>query len=97
MDVVYKALTRPAMFMGVPLIPLMFVSLPLIVLSFWLNRFGLGLWGLLGLFPVYGVMWYVSRKDDHYLSLYILRLQYRPKNTNNGVVVYYPHTFSVPS
>ncbi|MCD9538974.1 VirB3 family type IV secretion system protein [Photobacterium carnosum] len=95
MDVVYKALTRPAMFMGVPLIPLMFVSLPLIVISFWFNRFGFGLWGLFSLFPAYGVMAFISRNDDHYLSLYVLRLKYRPKNSVKGVIVYYSRPFSV--
>lgn len=97
MDVVYKALTRPAMFLGVPLIPLLLVSAPIVIISFWFNRFGLDLWALLALFPAYIVMAMISHKDDHYLSLYILRIKYRPKNNVNGVVVYYPHSFSVKS
>ena len=96
-DVIYRGCTQPPMIKGVPLKPIVLVALIVTFLSFTLNYFGYGLWGILTFIPIYIVMRVISYNDSHYLNLWMLRLKFRLRDKNRrfyGAVVYSPSDYT---
>ena len=59
MEPIYKALTRPAMLFGVPMVPLVVVLGAIILLAFWINL----LIAIL-IIPAVFIMQQITKKDD---------------------------------
>jgi type IV secretion system protein VirB3 len=81
-DPLFKGLTRPAMFFGVPLVPLALVVLPVILLSIWTN-FLL----IFSLVPIVIAMKVFAKADPNKFRLHGLRLWCRgiPHRNRNAL------------
>lgn len=80
-NALFKGLTRPAMFFGVPITPL-FVSVAVIFLfSFYTQNFLF----ILAFFPIYMVMKAMTKKDDFIFKLYFLKLKFFTNPANKKV------------
>lgn len=94
----FKACTRPAMLASVPVKPLLVASGTILLASLWANYlFDVGLWGLL-LLPInYGVMRYITHRDDGMFGLLWLRIlcrkHDRTRRVYGGFTVYSPLPF----
>ncbi len=92
-DPIFKACTRPATALSVPMVPLVVVCGNIIIVSMLMQYLGAGLWGLLTIPPVYLVMRIITKYDDAQFSLLWLRARCRYKNWNwrfYGASVYNP-------
>ncbi len=85
-DVIFKGATRPAMVMGVPLLPLVVVGLAGVLATVW----ALQLWGLWVALVILAlcalalvVMRWISKSDDQKLNQMLLRLQSLPARRNS--------------
>lgn len=84
-DRIFKGATRPAMMLGVPIIPCILVIGAFIILAMWaLVFFGAvtGLSVLVVLAFVIAVMRFMSSQDDHRLNQYLMYLRSRPFRRN---------------
>jgi type IV secretion system protein VirB3 len=93
---IFKACTRPAMLLSVPMTPLLVVNCVIVLVSMWANFFGFGIWGILIIFPVYFIMRGITKFDDNMFSLLWLKLLCRRTNTNRSfynAAVYCPLPF----
>ena len=70
MEPIYKALTRPAMLFGVPMVPLVVVLGAIILLAFWINL----LIAIL-IIPAVFIMQQITKKDDMAFRLLFLKIQ----------------------
>ncbi len=84
-DLIFKGATRPAMVMGIPLLPLVGVGLIGTLLTMW----SLQIFGWMAAFPVLigallvmVAMRLVSKSDDQKLNQLLLRLQSWPARRN---------------
>lgn len=68
-DPLFGGLTRPAMLLGIPLVPLFLVGLPVILLSIWINFFL-----ILSLVPILVSMKVFAKADPNKFRLHGLRL-----------------------
>lgn len=93
----FKACTRPAMILSVPMKPLLVSSGLILMLGMWANYFGLGLWGLTLLLPNYIIMRVITRVDDRMFGLLWLRFLCRrydhTRRFYRGITVYSPLLF----
>lgn len=93
----FKACTRPAMILFVPMTPLLVSSGLILMLGMWANYFGAGLWGLLLLLPNYVIMRVISYVDDGMFGLLWLRFLCRrydhTRRFYGGATVYSPLPF----
>lgn len=85
-DLIFKGATRPAMVMGIPLLPLVVVGLVGVLLTMW----GLQIFGwmaavvvLLSTGLALAVMRIISKSDDQKLNQLLLRLQSWPARRNS--------------
>lgn len=97
-DPLFKGCTRPAMVMGVPMVPLLVVSVTCFLPGMWILIFV----GLIGLVLILGVLpiciWLlreITKKDDHRLNQLILRTTLRLRQINRshwgkGITAYSP-------
>ncbi|MFT3960908.1 type IV secretion system protein VirB3 [Propionivibrio sp.] len=97
-DPLFKGCTRPAMLLGVPMIPMMVVCMAIFLPGMWVLLFA----GPIGLVLIFGVLpgcvWWmreVTKKDDYRLEQLILRLSLRIRQVNGalwgkGVAAYSP-------
>ncbi|MDM0036743.1 VirB3 family type IV secretion system protein [Variovorax sp. J22P271] len=84
-DRIFKGATRPAMMLGVPIVPCILVIGAFIVLAMWALVFSgavTGLSVLVVLVFVIAVMRYMSSQDDHRLNQYLMYLRSRPFRRN---------------
>ena len=70
-EVIYKGLTRPVMFFGVPIAPLFFVSFVITLLSLWISMLF-----LTTIIPAVFILKEISKKDDFIFRLSILDYNY---------------------
>lgn len=81
----FKGCTRPAMFIGVPLMPFLLVSGCFLLLIVWCMQFVSG-YAALMLFLVYVpmllVMRQITKKDDQRLRQMLLRMRMRVRHLN---------------
>lgn len=97
-DPLFKGCTRPAMLVGVPLIPMIVVCIAIFVPGMWILLFfgPIGLVLILGVLPgCIGWMREVTKKDDYRLEQLILRGSLRIRQANSalwgkGIAVYSP-------
>lgn len=88
-DPLFKGCTRPAMFMGVPLVPLMFVCSGELLLAAWFTLF------LLILIPVSViVMRMIVAHDDQQFRLLGLRFKFRLQYTNRNSALWGASSYS---
>lgn len=97
-DPLFKGCTRPAMLLGVPLVPLVLVSMLLLLIGIW--SFMLvpvfGLFMIAVILPAsIGWMRHVTKKDDFRLEQLLLRFSLRSRQRNTlhwgkGVAAYSP-------
>lgn len=87
-DRIFKGATRPAMMLGVPIIPCILVMGTFLLMAVW----GLVFFGfvfclsmLIILAFVIGILRYMSRQDDQRLNQYVLYLKNRPFNRNKKI------------
>lgn len=97
-DPLFKGCTRPAMIMGVPMVPLLAVSVMCFLPGMWILIFI----GQVGLILIFGVLpiniWLlreITKKDDHRLNQLILRITLRLRQSNRshwgkGITAYSP-------
>ena len=97
-DPLFKGCTRPAMLVGVPMVPMIVVCIGLFVPGMWLLLFA----GRIGLVLIFGVLpiciWWmreVTKKDDYRLEQLIMRWSLRSRQRNSalwgkGVAAYSP-------
>jgi type IV secretion system protein VirB3 len=77
-DIIFKGATRPAMVMGIPMLPLIVVGLSGVLLTLWaLQLVGplLAFAVLLATFACLVAMRVISKADDQKLNQMVLRLQ----------------------
>src|ERR1700722_10284977 len=76
-DPVFKGCTRPAMLWGVPLVPFLMVGGGMLIPGIWalLASPPLGVGLLFLMIPVFVAMRVITRRDDHRLAQYALRLR----------------------
>jgi type IV secretion system protein VirB3 len=85
-DLIFKGATRPAMVMGIPLLPMVVVGLCGVLVTMWLLQiFGWIAGGLAMLLTALAlaVMRWVSKSDDQKLNQMVLRLQGWPARRNS--------------
>lgn len=97
-DPLFKGCTRPAMLIGVPMIPMIAVCLAIFLPGMWILLFfgPIGLVLILGVLPV--CIWWmreVTKKDDYRLEQLLLRWSLRSRQVNGalwgkGVAAYSP-------
>lgn len=83
----FKGCTRPAMFMGVPLVPFLLVSgaaLLAAVWSFYLVSAYLALLIAIACAPIVLAMRLVTKRDDQRLRQLLLRARLRTRHANRG-------------
>ncbi|HGS4649671.1 TPA: type IV secretion system protein VirB3 [Vibrio cholerae] len=93
---IFKACIRPAMLLSVPMTPLLASCALIILLSMWANFFGLGMWGLFLMIPVYIGMRAITKYDDGMFGLLWLKFKCRRTNANRSfyqAAVYCPLPF----
>nr|WP_045394974.1 VirB3 family type IV secretion system protein [Vibrio rotiferianus] len=93
---IFKACTRPAMLLSVPMIPLLVSCGFIVLISMWVNFFGFGMWGLLLLIPSYAGMRIITKFDDGMFGLLWLKFKCRRTNANRSfynAAVYCPLPF----
>jgi type IV secretion system protein VirB3 len=77
-DVIFKGATRPAMMLGVPIVPFILVTGTHILLAMWslvlMSTFGSFVILAAGLMNIM-VLRYISTQDDQRLSQYLLRFK----------------------
>jgi type IV secretion system protein VirB3 len=78
-DPLFKGATRPAMVLGVPLMPLIFVGGSVLMLSMWTTIFVLA-----ALPPIVFVMRQVAKVDDRQFHLLWLKFQFRVLHPNRN-------------
>lgn len=76
-DPLFKGCTRPAMFLGVPLVPLLVAGMIIILLSLWVTIFFIIL-----LLPMILVMRWIVKSDDQQFRLLELKCLFRLVNRN---------------
>jgi type IV secretion system protein VirB3 len=92
----FKGCTRPAMFMGVPLMPFMGVSGAFILLAMWAFYLASGYVSLMlvmAYIPILVVMRQMTKKDDQRLKQVMLRARMRLRHSNKnlwGAISYSP-------
>lgn len=74
METLFKSLTRPAMFMGVPIKPFIAVTMTLFILGAWVS---FAIWLFIPL--VIFIMGLFAKRDDHVFGLQWLRLRTRSR------------------
>lgn len=74
-DPIFKACTRPAMLLSVPMTPLLGVLGMVLLISVWTNYFT-----ILTMIPIYIVMKITVSKDDCMFNLLFLKMKCRIKN-----------------
>lgn len=89
----FKGLTRPPLFLGVPLVPLIVVGGFYFVLSAWVSVYLLP-----GLLPLFLAMRFITKHDDRQFHLLWLRVTFRVFHYNaNGrfwrASVFSPHAY----
>jgi type IV secretion system protein VirB3 len=94
-DPVFKGCTRPAMLWGVPLVPFLMVGGGMLIPSIWalLASPSLGVGLLFLILPVFVAMRVITRRDDHRLAQYTLRVRlvFRQRNRRFwGIHAYLP-------
>ena len=78
-DPLFKGATRPAMVVGVPLVPLIFVGGTILLLSVWISIFVLA-----ALPPIVFVMRQITKVDDRQFHLLWLKFQFRVLHPNRN-------------
>lgn len=78
MGTLNKALTRPPMIRGVPMVPLVMVTMAVILLAMYTSKYA-----LLALPPLWVLMNFTARRDAHIFSLLFLKLKTRGNNACN--------------
>ena len=78
-DPLFKGCTRPAMVLGVPLVPLAVVCGAVILLSVWTTIFL-----AMTLFPIVLTMRLIAKSDDQQFRLLGLKLLFRGVNYNHN-------------
>lgn len=89
-DPLFKGCTRPAMLLGVPLVPLMVVMGGLIILSTWTTI----LLGIVVAPPAFLAMRYIAKDDDQAFRLLALRLRFRVLSPNRNARFWRASTYS---
>lgn len=98
-DPLFKGCTRPAMLVGVPMIPMIIVCMVIFLPGMWLLMFAGPLFGLPLIFGVLPIcIWWmreVTKKDDYRLEQLIMRWTLRSRQRNGalwgkGVAAYSP-------
>lgn len=77
LDPLFKGCTRPAMFLGVPLVPLLIAGVIILLLSLWVTIFLIIL-----LLPMILVMRWIVKSDDQQFRLLELKCLFRLVNRN---------------
>lgn len=97
--VIYRGCTRPATFMGVPVMPFVLSAVTLAVPGFWaliFNSLGLAVMFWATWSPIYLGMRFVCRRDPWALHHYYFRWFRRRKHANRdkwGAITYSPFRF----
>ena len=78
-DPLFKGCTRPAMWFGVPVVPLVIVSLIIILLAVWFSFFIAA-----ALLPVILTMRWIAKTDDQQFRLLGLKMLFRLINYNHN-------------
>lgn len=86
-DRIFKGATRPAMMLGVPIVPCILVMGTFFILAVWsLVFFGfvvaLSILAILAF--VVAIMRFMTQQDDHRLNQYLMYLRSRPFRRNKG-------------
>ncbi|PRP68507.1 hypothetical protein BUE93_22160 [Chromobacterium amazonense] len=89
METLFKSLTRPAMFMGVPIKPFVAVTMTMFILGAWVS---FAVWLFIPL--VVFVMGLFAKRDDHVFGLQWLRLRTRSKATKSTKQIWGMDTIS---
>jgi len=79
-DTLFKGCTRPAMFFGVPLVPLAIVVAAVILISVWTQMILLATL----LIPIVFVMRLITKADDQQFRLLGLKILFRVINRNRN-------------
>jgi type IV secretory pathway VirB3-like protein len=88
-DPLFKGCTRPAMYLGVPLVPLVIVTVTVILLSVWTTLFV-----ALTLIPLVLVMRQIVKEDDQQFRLLGLKLLFRFVHYNHNAKFWRASTYS---
>lgn len=88
-DPLFKGCTRPAMYLGVPLVPLVVVTVVVILISVWTTLFV-----ALTLIPIVIVMRQIAKADDQQFRLLGLRLLFRGVHYNHNAKFWRASTYS---
>lgn len=78
-DPLFKGCTRPAMLLGVPIVPLASVGIVIILISVWTTIFFIVM-----LIPVILIMRQIARSDDQQFRLLGLKLLFRGVHYNHN-------------
>jgi type IV secretory pathway VirB3-like protein len=78
-DPLFKGCTRPAMILGVPLVPLTVAGIGIILVSTWTTIFFSAM-----LIPVVLIMRQIAKSDDQQFRLLGLKLRFRVFNYNHN-------------
>ena len=89
-DPLFKGCTRPAMVMGVPLVPLMAAVGVVVLLSVWTTM----IVGLVLMPPVFLAMRFIAKDDDQAFRLLGLRLLFRVLSRNRNARFWRASTYS---
>ena len=99
-DPIFKGCTRPAMFLGVPLIPFLLISGGFMVVGMWGSYLihPLVALGLLAIYlPLLGAMRHITKQDDQRLRQVLRRLMMRVRHDQGrrfwGAISYGPLRF----
>jgi type IV secretion system protein VirB3 len=88
-DPLFKGCTRPAMYLGVPLVPLVVVTVIVILISVWTTLFV-----ALTLIPIVIVMRQIAKSDDQQFRLLGLKLLFRGVHYNHNAKFWRASTYS---
>ena len=89
-DPLFKGCTRPAMVMGVPLVPLLVAVSVVVMLSVWTTI----LVAIVVMPPVFLVMRFIAKDDDQAFRLLGLRLRFRVVSPNRNARFWRASTYS---
>lgn len=88
-DPLFKGCTRPAMYLGVPLVPLVVATVTIILISVWTTLFV-----SLALVPIVVVMRQIAKSDDQQFRLLWLKLLFRVIHYNHNAKFWRASTYS---
>jgi type IV secretion system protein VirB3 len=88
-DPLFKGCTRPAMYLGVPLVPLVVVTVVVILISVWTTLFV-----TFTLIPIVIVMRQIAKSDDQQFRLLGLKLLFRGVHYNHNAKFWRASTYS---